>query len=162
MSEKYRYRIKYILYATSFIWVMYLVIFSHELGHAVAVISLGGTLHDFVVRWNITGYVLWTGENVPPETIPRVITLVNVSGGIGAALFLIVLSLKSRWFMIPALFCLLDGFAEAMYLADTRFYACNIVGVLVIAICARLFWKFETQHQDNERKQLEQSNSLYR
>lgn len=153
-SEKNTYWTKYILYVTSCIWVLYLVIFFHELGHAVAIISLGGTVEEFVVLWDFSGYVRWIFENVPQSEAPRIVTLVDVSGGIGAALFLMVLSHKSKWFMIPAGFCLLDGFAEALSMGDTRYNATNSMGVCVIIICAMLFWQFEVREQNKRRMKI--------
>jgi hypothetical protein len=147
-NEKTVYWAKYILYVTSFVWVLYLAVFFHELGHAVTVVSLGGTLEEFVVTWDFRGYVRWTQENIPMSEAPRIVTLVSVSGGIGAALFFLVLSHKSKWFAVPALFCLVDGFGEAMYQADTRFYAINGMGLAVLVICAMLLWQFETRERD--------------
>lgn len=160
ISDKNIYRIKYVLYATSFIWVLYLYILFHEFGHAVTVLSLGGTLHDFIVTWDLRGRVLWSWENIPQSIVPRVVTLVNVSGGIGAALFFMILAHKSKWFTIPAMFALLDGFGEAMYQADTRCVASYGVGIPVVFICLWLFWQFETQHQNDERKQLKKLEAL--
>jgi len=147
-SETNVYWTKFILHATSLFWILYLAIFIHELGHAIAVIALGGTLHELVVTWDMCGRVLWTYENVPMDAIPRVITLVAVSGGIGAALFFLALTHKSRWFAMPTLFALLDGFGEAMYLADTRYVASFGVTLSTAIICLWLFWQFESREID--------------
>lgn len=149
-TEETVYWVKYILYATSFFWVLYLAIFSHELGHAITVLSLGGTLHELVVTWDMRGYVLWSLENVPMESVPQVKTLVGVSGGIGAALFFMILTQKSKWFVVPALFALIDGFSEAMYLAGTRYNATCGVTISALAICMWLFWQFG-ERENNKR-----------
>jgi len=147
-NEKTVYLVKYILYATSVIWISYLVVFFHELGHAIAVIALGGTVKEFIVSWGLSGKVVWILGNVPMEAWPQVKTLVGVSGGIGAALFFMVLTHKSKWFSIPALFSLVDGFGEAMYLADTRFTATYGIQISVIVICVCLFWQFGNREID--------------
>lgn len=153
-NEKTVYWTKYILYVTAFFWVQYLAVFFHELGHAIAVVSLGGTLHELVVSWDFSGCVLWSWENVPVDSFLQMRTLVNVSGGIGAALFFMVLSHKSKWFTIPALFCVIDGFGEALYLADTRFNASIGMTTSVLFICMGLFWYFETGEQDMQRMKI--------
>ena len=150
-NERYVYQTKYVLYLTSYLWVMYLLVFFHELGHAISLLSLGGTLHEFVVLWDFTGYVIWSFENVPAASLPEVILLVRASGGIGGALFFMVLSHKSKWFAIPALFSLMDGFAEALIMADTRFGANLSMSASVLIVCLMLFWKFEVGEQDKRR-----------
>jgi hypothetical protein len=130
---------------------MYLFVFFHELGHATAVISLGGTVKEFVVAWNMSGYVKWTYGDTPMASYPVMCTLVNVSGGIGAMLFFLALTHKSKWFTLPAFLCLIDGFSEALYLADTRFASNAIMEIAVMFICLGLFWKFETSVQDAKK-----------
>ena len=147
-TERNIYWAKYILYVTSFVWILYLDVFFHELGHAIAVVALGGTVEEFVVAWDLSGYVKWTCVSTSLTSYPIILTLVGVSGGIGAALFFMVLSHKSKWFVIPALFSLADGFGEALFQAETRFYATNGMGVSVIFICAMLFWQFETRERN--------------
>lgn len=147
-TERNIYWAKYIFYVTSFVWVLYLFVFSHELGHAITVVALGGTVREFVVSWDLTGYVVWTGENIPASSFSQVRVLVGVSGGIGAMLFFLALSYKSKWFVIPALFSLMGGFGEAMFQTETRLYATNGTGVAVIFICAMLFWQFETRERN--------------
>jgi len=149
------YWAKFFLYVTSFVWVMYGAVFFHELGHAIAVLSLGGTLHEFVVAWDFSGYVIWSVENVPSESLQQTITLFCVSGGIGAALFFMVLSHKSKWFMIPALFALIDGFGEALYHADARYSATCGVTISTFFVCIWLLWQFDVRHRNKKVERIE-------
>ena len=140
--EEAVYWTKFVLYGTSPIWILYLHVFFHELGHAIAVLSLGGTVLEFGVEWDLSGHILWIVGNAPSESAQQMITLVGVSGGIGGAMFFMALTRKSKWFVVPALLALQDGFAEALYLSDIRFNANAGITISVLCIYLWLFLRF--------------------
>ena len=135
--EEFCYRIdeeklwgRFFFYLTSVIWLIYLKTFIHELGHAVAAIALGGTVTGFEMKWSGGGSINW----LPPvDTIHYdyivLNTLVLVSGGIAAMLLFMALSHKTKWFLIPAVLALLNGFLEALHMNELRVPLTDIIGL---------------------------------
>ena len=112
---------KLLFYTTSFVWLIYLMSFIHELGHAVVAIALGCNVTEFVIRLEGGGSIKYYPPlNTMPYDYTVLNTLVSVSGGIAVMLFFMVLSHKTKWFYIPAALVLLDGFLEALYMGELR------------------------------------------
>ena len=121
LDDEDRFWGRIVFYVTSFVWMYYLKAFIHELGHAVTAIALGGTVTDLWIKLEGGGGIYY----FPPiDTMPYdcivMNTLVLVSGGIAAMLFFVILSHKTKWFLIPAILSLLNGFLEALYMNDIR------------------------------------------
>ena len=112
---------KFFFYLTSLIWMAYFKTFIHELGHAVVAIALGGTITEFVLRLDSGGHIKYIPPlDITPYDYAILNTLVLVSGGLAVMLLFMVLSHKTRWFLIPAVLGLLDGFLEALYMGRLR------------------------------------------